>query len=103
VRVLRAVGPDFLQGILLSDTVTSVQLQASTAARIDVPADARYVHFSCGTEYFVRADATAALPTATVTPQSVERSPGFRAIPQGTTYFSVISASTAYLTAAFYG
>jgi hypothetical protein len=90
------------------DTVQQAVFVAGTGQAFDVPAGGHYVVFSGSVDFWVRYGSTAAsIPTTSSTGSSTnaELNPSSRNIGStlSCTGLSVVSASTGYLTMAWYG
>jgi len=96
------VAPDFV--------LTLVVTVASSPRTFDWPTGAKYASFGSDCNFFANYGSTAVtLPTSSLAGVSSgssacqEMNPGVRAIPGGSTGGSIISASTGFVTIAFYG
>lgn len=87
----------------IPQSVMARALAANTAEDITPPAGSRYVVFSGNADFYVQPFGTATVPGDTTNGTAAELNPsGYEFNPNELPTFSVISAATCIITAAFY-
>ena len=84
-----------------SDSINAMALAANSAETLAIPPNATFVIFSGTADFYVKANATATVPTDTTDGSASELNPTMRDL-RGVSSLSVFSASTCIVTASFY-